>query len=198
MNEHREKVRRFEARLRSWLTDFEIARADRLRLFDGELRLHELGHAPADYARLRLFFPKGFELEDEAPDIGDPPKAPRWTTGLDGLLNPNALMPQLRGGLLDQLRRDDDEAQYGLKDGLPEVTYGLGRVNQSDDRPVPFFRLKAPRQPGTYQVQWEATAAGLSKPAWGTLSIEVRESIDDAPITSLGEAEQEREELELW
>lgn len=198
LDKYREKVRRFEVRLRNWLTDLEVARADRLRLFDGELRLHELGHAPADHARLRLFFPEGFELEDEAPDIGDPPKTPNWTTGLSGLLHSNTSIARLRGrGLLDQLRRDDDEAQYGLKDGLPEVTYELGRVNQSDDRPVPCFRLKAPRQPGTYQVRWEATATGLSKPARGTLTIEVREPIDDAPISSLSEAEGEREEFEL-
>jgi hypothetical protein len=54
LREHEVQIFDFESHLREWVMDLDAARADRLRLCEEELRLHELGYAPADHAHLRL------------------------------------------------------------------------------------------------------------------------------------------------
>lgn len=197
LREHEAKIFDFESHLREWVTDLEAARADRLRLCEEELRLHELGYAPADHVHLRLFFPEGFELEDEAPSIDsspDPPELPR--EGHQFLARrPEPVLP-IKGGI--QLHHPDDEPHYSEKDGLPVVDYDLGRINQADHRDVPAFELKAPRDPGSYEIRWEASAAGLIKPASGTITFQVRQPEEIEPITTLAEAEQERMDFLLY
>jgi len=196
LREYEGKIFDFESRLREWVTDLEAARADRLRLCEEELRLHELGYAPADHAHLRLFFPEGFELEDEAPSIDSSPDPPELAREGQFLARrPEQVLP-IKGGI--QLHHPDDEPHYSEKNGLPVVDYDLGRINQADHRDVPPFELKAPREPGSYEIKWEASAAGLNRPATGTLTFKVRQPEEIEPITTLAEAKQERLDFLLY
>jgi hypothetical protein len=197
LRKHEAKIFDYESRLREWVTDLEAARVDRLRLVESELRLHELGYAPADHVHLRLFFPEGFELEDEAPDIGSPP-APPDLPGEGNVwagMRPETL-PIKPGSI--KLHHPNDEPHYWEKGGLPVVDYDLGRVNQADHRDVPAFELKAPREPGSYRIEWEASAAGLNRPARGTITFQVQEPTEIQPITTLEEAKQERMDFLLY
>jgi hypothetical protein len=196
LRQHEGKISHFESRLQEWVTDLEAARAERLRLCEEELRLHELGYAPADHAHLRLFFPEGFELEDEAPSIDSPPDPPELTMEGQFLARRPELVLPIKGGI--KLHHPDDEPHYSEKNGLPVVDYDLGRINQADHRDVPAFELKAPREPGRYEIEWEASAAGLNRPAFGTITFEVRAPEEIEAITTLAEAKQERIDFELY
>ena len=196
LRQHEGKISDFESHLQEWVTNLEAARVDRLRLCEEELRLHELGYAPVDHAHLRLFFPEGFELEDEAPSIDSPPNPPELT--MEGQLlarRPEQVLP-IKGGI--KLHHPDDEPHYSEKSGLPVVDYDLGRINQADHRDVPAFELKAPSEPGRYEIEWEASAAGLNRPASGAITFEVRAPEEIEPVTTLAEAKQERIDFELY
>jgi hypothetical protein len=72
------KVSDYAARLRDWLSKLDDGRSDQAHLFDGELRIREMGQAAADHVHLRLHFPDGFALDDEPPEVGRPPKRPQY------------------------------------------------------------------------------------------------------------------------
>jgi hypothetical protein len=191
LRKYESKIFDHESRLRDWVTNLEAARADRLRLAESELRVQELGYAPADHVHLRLFLPEGFELEDEAPDIGSPPKPPDLPgEGIGWRARPAETLPIKPGSI--KLHHPDDEPHYSDKDGLPVVDYELGRINQADHRDVPAFELKAPKEPGSYRIEWEASAAGLNRPARGTITFQVQRPTEIEPIITLEEAKQER------
>ena len=88
-----------------------------------------------------------------------------------------------------------DKARYSMEKDAPVIDYELGRINQLDHRDVPTFSLRAPG-PGAYSVKWEASATGLGKPAHGKFIIEFAEPQQGQPITTLAEAEAERERIE--
>lgn len=46
LRKYMDKVSSYSIKLRKWLQDVEVARADRVRLFGGRLRIHEAGQAP--------------------------------------------------------------------------------------------------------------------------------------------------------
>jgi hypothetical protein len=191
------KVSDYAARLRDWLSKLEDARSDQARLFDGELRIREMGQAAADHVHLRLHFPDGFALDDEPPEVGRPPKRPRYPRlGYVG-----SYFDRADYEMVAALRRSirlpgSDKPQYSIEGGRVKADWDLGRLNQSDHRDVPAFRLKA-AAPGIYEVQWEATAAGLSRPSRGSLTINVEEPEPGEPVSSLADAEAEREDYEL-
>ncbi len=191
LRKHEAKIFDYESELREWVTTLEAARADRLRLFEKELRLHELGQALADHVHLRLFFPEGFELEDEAPDIGAPPEPPELLSDRREWLRQLAETLPVKPGSI-KLHHPGDEPHYSTRNSLPVVDYELGRINQSDHRDVPAFELKAPREPGNYEIRWEASAAGLTKPAQGVITLRVQEPLETEPITTMEEANEER------
>jgi hypothetical protein len=192
LQEFEGKVAAYGRNLGQWLTRLEAARAERLRLFEAELRLRELGHAPADYVHLRLHFPAGFQLNSDLLRAGLPPDRPDFSPGISSALinrlNRATELPDIEPIHLP----GSEKARYSMEDGAPVIDYDLGRVNQSDRRNVPSFCLRAPA-PGSYQVQWEVSAAGLGRPAHGSFTIEVTEPKQGEPITSLSEAEAERD-----
>jgi len=190
----------YTARLRNWLTDLEVARADRLRLLRLELRIRERGHAAADHVHLRLLLPDGFELDEGPMEVDLPPKRPEFRRDiLPPAVSSRALhsLSKRLPDAADPRRPDDAEPRYSREAGLPRIDFELGRVNQSDHRDVPEFRIKAPREPGNYEVRWEITAAGLSRPARGAINIEIAEGQEDEPITSLEQAEEEQQRFGL-
>jgi hypothetical protein len=197
LRKHEAKIFDYESRLREWVSDLETARADRVRLVETELRLHELGYAPADHVHLRLYFPEGFELEDEAPDVGSPPTPPALPKRGNAWAGMQRETLSAKPGSI-KLHHPDDEPHYSERGGLPVVDYDLGRVNQADHRDVPAFELKAPKEPGNYLIEWEASAAGLNRPAHGAVTFQVQEPSKNESITPLEEAKQERRDFLLY
>lgn len=188
------QVHEYRRELRSWLKEVERARDEHLKVFECDLRLRELGHSAADHVHLRLRFPKGFLLARKLPRVDDPPpQRPNYLpeAHLDSFLRMNT----------DRLQLDDinpirlpgtDKPKYTMEDDEVVIDYQLGRVNQSDHCDVPTFSLRVPN-PGTYEVQWEASASGLGKPARGAFEIDFAQPKQGQPIDSLAEARDEQE-----
>lgn len=89
-----------------------------------------------------------------------------------------------------------DKPLYSNENGLAQADFDLGRVNQTDHRDVPPFRLRA-APPGEYEIEWQITATGLSRPIRGTVKIKVEPPQAGEAILTLGEAEAERRDYEL-
>jgi hypothetical protein len=182
--------------LRLWLDRLEYAQYAGVRGFEGELRLEELGQAPADHVHLRLLFPEGFELEGDVPAIGDPPPPPifsripmpRAATFPSSLFRQPARLPDIR-------LPGSANATYSVVDGKVRIDYQLGHVNQSDSLDVSAFELWAPRE-GSYTIKWEITATGLSKPATGIFEIVIPELDRGGSIGTEADAKGEQERLE--
>jgi hypothetical protein len=178
-----------------WLDDLEQAREERLRIFFGAARVEEGGEAPGDHVRLRLHFPPGFEpLAEDPPWVGRPPDHPNFRPSWPSLVDtsvldrlPTPLIPGPRSG---------GTASYSRDGETTVVEFDLGRINQSDYRDTARFELRA-APPDSYEVEWEVSASGLRKAARGGLRIDVAEPGPGAPITTLAEAEAERERYEL-
>ncbi|HSS05179.1 MAG TPA: hypothetical protein VLK89_08345 [Solirubrobacterales bacterium] len=195
LKEFESKVSSYEHKLVRWLEQLEKSRGEHLKVFEGELRIRELGHAPADHVHLRLRFPNGFLLAGKLPRAGSPPTRPHFSPGIGSLLPRSALeraMPEIEPIYLP----GTDKARYSIEEDAPVIDYELGRVNQHDHRDVPAFSLRVPG-PGSYAVQWKASATGLGKPARGKLTIEFSEPDQGEPIITLTEADAEREKLDL-
>ncbi|HET9164307.1 MAG TPA: hypothetical protein VFN89_12800 [Solirubrobacterales bacterium] len=189
------KVANYEAGLEDWLDRLDAARAEQARVFESELRISELGQAAADHVHLRLRFPEGFDLDGEPPEVGPPPIPP-------------TLHPRMTADALGRIRADmpvrpvgirlpgTDKPTYSIEGGKVKVDWDLGRLNQSDHRDVPAFRLKA-APPGTYEIEWEATSAGLSKPMRGTVKIRIEKAAVGDAVEDLKDAEAEHRAYEL-
>jgi hypothetical protein len=161
-------------------------------LFEGELRIAELGEAAADHVHLRLHFPAGFDLDEDPPEVGAPPERPTFNrfggVGFRGPIGLEKLVARPGSIRLP----GTDKPKNSTEGGLTKVDYDLGRLNQSDHRDVPPFRLRA-AAPGNYEVEWEATASGLNKPSRGTLLLSVGEPNQGVAIQSLEDADAERD-----
>jgi hypothetical protein len=196
LEEFKSKVKTHSQKLVRWLEEVEKARVEHLKVFEGELRIHELGHASADHVHLRLRFPPGFKLAQDLPYSELPPDRPSFG-GVIGL--PHAALNSLHGLTDHNIPSIDlpgsDKARYSMEGNAPVIDYNLGRVNQHDYRDAPAFSLRVPG-PGSYNVKWEASAAGLGKPATGELTIQFAEPKQGEPITTLEEVETEREWFE--
>lgn len=203
LREHLDRVTKYGSELREWIEEFEEARAECLRAFNLGLRIYEQGHAATDHVDLILRFPEGFELEGELPEVDEPPEAPSFSSGIvfPGFSSAHAAAVssaanRIVHGFKPQ-QRTDDEPRYSLEEGRPRVDYSLGHVNQSHYRPVPAFTLKAPKEPGTYEVAWELTADALPKAISGSLILEISAASGAEPITTLAEMREQGEGLGL-
>jgi hypothetical protein len=192
-----DRVSDYSIKVRKWLAAVEAARADRLRVADGQLRIRELGRAPADHVRLRIRFPEGFAIDEELPEVPRPPHRPRFDGSSLGRITEGVLFretyfqPNLRIRL-----PGTDAPDYMTDDGKVVVSWDLGHVNQSERVEVPVFSLKAP-EPGVYSAEWEVTADGLPRGAKGTLPIVVEPPGEAEPICTMAEVEDERKAREL-
>jgi hypothetical protein len=192
LTEFENQVASYGGKLVRWLERLDAVRAERLKVFEGELRIEELGHAPADHVHLRLRFPTGFKLARKLPRSGEPPTRPDFSPGITlppGLFNRE--LPEIEPIYLP----GTDKARYSMEGEAPVIDWDLGRVNQLDHRDVPTFSLRAPGS-GSYAIHWEASATGLGQPAHGELTIEFGEPQEGPPIRTLAEAETERERIE--
>jgi hypothetical protein len=191
------EVTDYSIEVRKWLTALETGRADRLRVAEGQLRIRELGRAPADHVRLRMQFPEGFSVDEELPEVPRPPQRPRLKQSAFGrapgglVLQETYLQPNVRIRL-----PGTDMPDYRADDGQVVVTWDLGHVNQSERREVPAFSIKAP-EPGIYPVDWEITADGLPRAVNGVISVVVEPAEVIEPILTLADVEDERKAREL-
>lgn len=197
LHEFLQQISDYSTKLRNWLDAIDSARADRVRVFEGRLRIRELGQAPGDHVRLKLRFPDGFDVDDELPLVPRLPHRPLFHGGTEG--------PVAAGGMFKESYLEPkssirlpgtDKPNYSIEEGLVVVAWDLGRINQSERRDVPAFALKGPG-PGTYRVGWEVTAEGLPKPAKGIISLRIDRPEEGEPITTLAGVEEERRAREL-
>lgn len=195
IQEFESKVSAYGRELTSWLEELEKSRDQHLRVFECDLRLHELGHAAADHVHLRLRFPKGFLLASKLLRVGAPPRCPNFAPGIGAILPKVVYDPPLLPELEPLYLPGTDKAKYSMEGDAPVIDYELGRVNQHDHRDVPTFSLRLPA-PGTYAVQWEASASGLDKLARGQFAIHFAEPEQGQAITTLAEVEAEREKYQ--
>ncbi len=200
LREHLGEVNNYGSELREWLLSFEAARAECLRIFECELRIYEAGHASADHINLILRFPEGFELDEKLPEVNEQPKRPEFSYGSVVLPFSSAMdFAQNAASYVEglKLHRTDDEPRYSLESGRPRIDYSLGHVNQAHYRSVPAFTLKAPKEPGEYEIDWELTADGLPKALTGTFILEFRPPSQSQPLTALGDLEAEGRQFNL-
>jgi hypothetical protein len=202
LREHLQEIRSYGYELGEWLSSYEDARAEYLRSFECELRVYEAGHASADHVDLILRFPEGFELDEDYPGVDEQPERPKFSSGAflgpgmaDLIRSGHQGIPTRPDGI--KLHRTDDEPRYSLENGCPRIDYLLGHINQAHYRAVPAFTLKAPEDPGAYNVTWELSADGLPKALTGTVTLEFRPPPQGQPITALEDLEAEGRELHL-
>jgi len=191
------KVKDYGDELRSWLNELEVARRENLRPFTASTRAVEQGQAPADFARIRLFFPGDFEEPAPPPEVPAPPTRPKFVSRYGPpLLGPRLprmpVLPIQSTGALSRLVPRQDKAEYSREDGETIVDMNLGHINQHDHRDSPEFSLRA-APPGTYEVRWRISANSLTPPTEGSLGVAVREPTFGEPITKLEDAVEERE-----
>jgi hypothetical protein len=196
-----EKVRKYGEELRVWLDQLQASRHERLRDFSAVARVCEGGQAPADFARLRLRFPEEFEEPEQPPEVPEPPERPEFV-GRYGLVGPRPYaVPRLARGALSRLIPRPEEfrgagAEYSREDGSTIIALNIGHINQHDHRDTAEFALRA-APPGTYEVEWQISADGLSPPTEGTIKVEVREPAPGEPIIELRDALAERKHHSL-
>jgi hypothetical protein len=195
-DEFESKVASYGEKLADWVGRLEVSREERLKVFNGKLRVEELGGAPADHVHLRLRFPEGFKLARDLPEAGESPVRPDFAPGFGAYFNtyPKDWSKAQRTAASIPWPKNPDAPSYSTENGKPVVDFELGRINQGDHRDVPVFALRAPG-PGSFPVQWEASSSGLGEPATGTLAIECEAAKDGPPITTLRQAEDQQERL---
>lgn len=193
-----DRVSDHSIKVRKWLAAVEAARADRIRVAVGRLRIHELGKAPGDHVRLRIRLPGGFAIDDQLPEVAPPPHRPQY--GGSPVLGPTVERALLRETYLQPNVRirlpGTDAPDYMVDEGRVVVTWDLGRVNQSERREVPAFSLKTP-SPDTYSAEWEITADGLARGVKGTMTIVVAPPEEAEPICTMADVEVERKAREI-
>lgn len=193
--EFESKVASYGGMLADWVRRFEVSREERQKVFNGKLRVEELGSAPADHVHLRLRFPEGFKLARDVPEVEEPPARPDFAPGLGAYFTPKDFSKAPRIAADIPWPRSSNAASYSMEDGKPVVDFELGRINQGDHRDASGFALRV-SAPGSFTVQWEASSSGLGKPATGTLTIECEAAKEGPPITTLRQVEDQWERME--
>ena len=191
------KVTTFGEELRTWLERLQAARDERLRAFSATVRVTEHGKAAADFARLALSFPAGFEQAEQSPGLFKRPTRPEFVGRFDPFLGRVTQMPpvpRIRASLSHLIPSAEalggSQAEYSTEGDQTIVSLGIGHINQREYRDTGEFDLRA-APPGRYEIGWRAGANGVSPPAEGTIEIEVRAPAEENPITDLDEALKE-------
>lgn len=193
--EFEREVATYGGTLDEWVQQLEVSREEHQKVFQGRLRVEELGGAPADHVHLRLRFPEGFRLASDLSEAGEPPTRPNFAPGVGAYFAPRNLSKMQRIASKFPWPKNAEGASYSTENGRPVVDFELGRINQGDHRDVPAFALRVPG-PGTFPIHWETSSSGLGKPATGTLTIKWEAAEDGPPITTLKQAEHEQERIE--
>lgn len=193
------KAQAFGQELRAWLESLQASRYQRLRGFTAVARVREAGMAPADFVRVRLRFPKEFEEWNAPPEVPSPPERPEFV-GRYGFVAPRAAKVPRVGSLSRLIPRPREfngtAAEYSREEDKTVIALGIGHINQHDYRDSAEFALLA-ASPGTYEVEWQVSANGLSPLSEGRIMIEVREPQAGEPIVELGDALAERKRHSL-
>lgn len=195
------RVGEFGEELRSWIEQYEARRSALYREFALRLRVSEEGSAPAEHLRLKLRFPPGFDLVEAIEPLDAPPRTPRYSRypfAASGITSPltRALTLPFQPAPIEPLIRQPGSPTYGREGGAITIAFDLGRINQSDSRETATARLLS-AAPGSYSVEWQATAHGLREPVSGSFQIDVAAPEDGLPIETISSLEEEHAELDF-
>ncbi len=176
------EIEEYAIQQRQWLAAFESRRRASYSLISLALAIHNGGESAADGIILRLHMPNGIvpmTVERlEKLDIDPPPQPPRYKQRSvldfgDQLVLParHALMPDL-SGLISNSRAGvapvwtREQRHHVAEVRLPTLTHGVTELTVA-----PLEVL--PREPGTYEIAWEAHVENLRRPARGTIRLAV-------------------------
>lgn len=187
------EVQAYRQELAEWLDELDHARSERRRFFTCQARVTELGSAAADHVRLRLRFPPGFEEPLEPGRVADPPRPPKFEALPFPRISPISVTPTRPHIPASLFGRGPT---YSQENGVLVIECDLGRINQSDFRDSPEFEVRA-APPGNYEVEWGVSAAGLPRPRRGRWKLSVADPELGDAITSVDEADAERERYRL-
>jgi hypothetical protein len=186
-------VDEYERQLRAFLADW----ADyivRLRLVVSiQLQITNDGGAPAEDARIKLYFPDPCYQLAERPERPKIPRRPKFERKLNPL-HPSyryrGLGISLPPGIFDT--RIPNVRPLNLSHSGPHYEDGSLKVSY-DYRSLPHHEtiildpcVVAVPEPGVYEVRWTIGAKNLAHLEEGSLQLEVKhEQADTAPITTL-------------
>lgn len=201
LQEFLDKVEAYGEELRAWLEVLVESRDETLRHFTLAARVEEMGQAPADFTRVRLTFPAGFEEPARPPWVPEPPRRPEFVGRFGGIAFPRVEPVRVSPGALRDLIASPeairgDAADYSSEDGTTVVDLNVGHVNQREYRDTATFSLRA-APVGVHQVRWRIGASGLGSPAEGTILVEVVAPTAGEPILGIAEAMTERDSHNL-
>jgi hypothetical protein len=188
------ELQTYIAELHKWLEAFDSRRRFAHQLIRRPVAIHNSGETAAEGVTLRLHLLDGLipitPERMEKLNIGPPPDRPKYeqrsTIGLSDADIARALavtrpsrpdFPQPVSALRPTLVWTQEQSHDVAEVRLPALTHGL---TESTTEPLEILA----REPGTYEIAWDAHVANLPRPARGTITIVVAPMPEDGePLT---------------